>query len=102
MPTYEYECKGCGHTFEVFQKITANPLRSCPKCKRRKIKRLIGAGAGFIFKGSGFYQTDYRSENYRKQMKEERSAQESKQPKKESTPSATASKGEKAPPAKKE
>ncbi|MDO9542725.1 MAG: zinc ribbon domain-containing protein, partial [Kiritimatiellia bacterium] len=65
MPTYEYECKKCNRIFEVFQGITAKPLRKCPDCKG-KIRRLIGRGAGIIFKGSGFYQTDYRSEHYQK------------------------------------
>ena len=59
MPTYEYECTHCGHTFELFQKITAPPQEKCPKCNH-KLKRLIGAGSGIIFKGSGFYATDYR------------------------------------------
>jgi len=60
MPTYDYECAGCGHRFEKFQPISANPSRKCPKCGRQKLQRLIGAGAGIIFKGSGFYETDYR------------------------------------------
>ncbi|MBS3733477.1 MAG: zinc ribbon domain-containing protein [Phycisphaerae bacterium] len=60
MPTYDYECQACGHAFEKFQSITARPVRKCPKCGRNKAKRLIGTGAGVIFKGSGFYQTDYR------------------------------------------
>ena len=59
MPTYEYECTKCGHNFEAFQKITAQPLDKCPKCGDR-VKRLISGGAGIIFKGSGFYATDYR------------------------------------------
>lgn len=59
MPTYEYECDNCNKTFEVFQKITDEPLKKCPKCGK-KIKRLIGGGSGVIFKGSGFYATDYR------------------------------------------
>lgn len=59
MPTYEYECLHCGHHFERFQNITEEPLRHCPKC-RHKVKRLLGTGAGIIFKGSGFYETDYK------------------------------------------
>ncbi len=59
MPTYEYECLHCGHTFEVFQKMTDKALNKCPKCNK-KVKRLIGSGSGIIFKGSGFYATDYR------------------------------------------
>ena len=59
MPTYEYECQDCGKAFELFQNITASPIRRCPECKG-KVKRLIGAGSGIIFKGSGFYATDYR------------------------------------------
>lgn len=59
MPTYEYECTHCGHSFELFQKITDKPINKCPKCNK-EVKRLIGSGAGIIFKGSGFYATDYR------------------------------------------
>lgn len=62
MPTYEYECSSCGHNFEVSQNITAKPLKICPKCKGQ-VKRLISSGAGFIFKGSGFYSTDYRKKS---------------------------------------
>lgn len=65
MPTYEYECSACGHRFEEFQSIKAKPITVCPKCKKRKVRRLISGGAGFIFKGSGFYETDYRSEAYK-------------------------------------
>jgi putative FmdB family regulatory protein len=70
MPTYEYECLKCGHRFEEFQSMTAKPLTKCPQCKG-KVKRLIGAGAGFLFKGSGFYTTDYRSSNYQDKKKTE-------------------------------
>ena len=59
MPTYEYECRKCGHIFEKFQSITAAPVKTCPKCKGR-VARLVSGGAGIIFKGSGFYQTDYK------------------------------------------
>lgn len=60
MPTYDYKCTNCNYTFEYFQPMTAEPLTECPKCKGT-IKRIIGTGAGPIFKGSGFYQTDYKS-----------------------------------------
>lgn len=66
MPTYEYVCEACDHTFEEFQSITAEPLRKCPACGKNKLRRLIGPGAALLFKGSGFYCTDYRSESYRK------------------------------------
>lgn len=62
MPTYDYKCLECNHRFELFQPMTASPLEECPKC-HGKIKRLIGAGAGPIFKGSGFYQTDYKNKS---------------------------------------
>jgi putative FmdB family regulatory protein len=64
MPTYDYKCQKCEHIFEAFQNITAEPLKKCPECAG-KLKRLIGAGAGILFKGSGFYTTDYRSESYK-------------------------------------
>ena len=63
MPTYEYECEECGHEFEIFQGITDKPLRRCPKCRKLKVRRLIGKGAGIIFKGSGFYITDSRGDH---------------------------------------
>ncbi len=65
MPTYEYECQKCGHQFEQFQRITEQPLKRCPKCKG-KVQRRIGTGAGILFKGSGFYATDYRSDSYKR------------------------------------
>ncbi|HIE44492.1 MAG TPA: zinc ribbon domain-containing protein [Candidatus Omnitrophica bacterium] len=71
MPTYEYECEKCGHRFEVFQSITDEPVQECPKCDGY-VRRLIGTGAGLIFKGSGFYATDYRSKEYEKKEKEEK------------------------------
>ena len=66
MPTYDYRCNGCGHEFEVFQSISADELRKCPECGKLKLRRLMGGGAAIVFKGSGFYQTDYRSDSYKK------------------------------------
>ncbi len=66
MPTYEYRCDGCGHELELFQNISAAPKKRCPACKKQRLKRKIGGGAGFLFKGSGFYLTDYRSDSYKK------------------------------------
>ena len=60
MPTYQYECSACGHEFEIIQSMTEKRLTKCPKCAKRALERLIGAGAGIIFKGSGFYETDYK------------------------------------------
>lgn len=65
MPTYEYQCDACKHHFEEMQAFSDAPLKKCPKCKKKKLQRLIGTGAAIIFKGSGFYQTDYRSESYK-------------------------------------
>ncbi len=70
MPTYQYRCARCGHEYELYQPITEKPKSRCPKC-RGKVVRLLGTGAGMIFKGSGFYQTDYRSEGYKSRAKEE-------------------------------
>ncbi len=72
MPTYDYICENCGYEFEQFQTITASPRRKCPECEKISLKRLIGSGSGLIFKGSGFYQTDYRSESYKKAEKSEK------------------------------
>ena len=66
MPTYDYECDACGHQIEVFQGINDEVLTKCPECKKKKLKRLFGSGAAIVFKGSGFYQTDYRSDGYKK------------------------------------
>ena len=72
MPTYEYECAACQSRFEVFQSITEDPLKRCPDCKSRRVKRLIGAGAGIIFKGSGFYETDYKRASQEGKKEEEK------------------------------
>lgn len=66
MPTYDYVCDACEHTFELFQSIKDDPIKKCPNCGKKKLRRLIGPGAAIIFKGSGFYQTDYRSASYTK------------------------------------
>lgn len=71
MPTYDYRCNECDHEFEAFQKMSDEPLTECPECKG-SVKRLIGAGAGFLFKGSGFYITDYRSSDYQAKAKKEK------------------------------
>lgn len=73
MPTYEYECRKCRSVFEEFQPITAKPLTKCPQCGGR-VDRLIGTGSGVLFKGAGFYQTDYRSDSYRKAAAAEKTA----------------------------
>jgi putative FmdB family regulatory protein len=74
MPTYDYECGACEHTLEIFQSINDSPKRKCPKCGRMKLRRLIGSGAAVVFKGSGFYQTDYRSDSYKKRAEADRKA----------------------------
>ena len=63
MPTYDYQCQACGHSWELFQSMNDDPVKSCPKCKKRKAKRLLGVGAGLIFKGTGFYETDYKNKS---------------------------------------
>jgi len=78
MPTYDYKCKNCGYEFEKFQPITARSLRKCPACGKNTLNRLIGTGAAVIFKGSGFYATDYRSESYNKGKKAETKSSEKK------------------------
>lgn len=74
MPTYDYQCDACGHEFEAFQNISEEVLTKCPKCKKKKLRRLFGAGAGILFKGSGFYQTDYRSDSYKKRAESDSKA----------------------------
>jgi putative FmdB family regulatory protein len=89
MPTYEYECEACGHKFEKFQSITADPIKKCPKCGKKKVRRLIGTGAGLIFKGSGFYITDYRDSSYKEKAKSETGGGESKSDSKSETSSSS-------------
>lgn len=66
MPTYDYQCDACDHKFELYQGINDEKKRKCPECGKLKLRRLIGTGAAIVFKGSGFYQTDYRSDSYKK------------------------------------
>jgi putative FmdB family regulatory protein len=80
MPTYDYECNSCGHEFELFQTISDSPRKKCPECGKLKLRRLFGTGGAIVFKGSGFYQTDYRSESYKKAAKAD---------KKEASPSSS-------------
>ncbi len=88
MPTYEYKCKKCGFQFEVFQSMTDEPLNQCPTCKGELV-RLIGAGAGLIFKGSGFYITDYRSDSYNKAKKADHSTDTAASSKSSSPPASS-------------
>ena len=78
MPTYDYLCDACGHKFELFQSINDPVQRKCPECGKMKLRRLFGTGAAIMFKGSGFYQTDYRSESYKKAASADSSSGESK------------------------
>ena len=78
MPTYDYECANCGHKFEKFQSMSSPPVKKCPQCGENAVKRLIGIGAGVIFKGGGFYETDYRSDKYKADAKKESGGGESK------------------------
>ena len=78
MPTYDYVCRQCEHEFELFQQITAPVKRKCPECGKLRLERLIGTGAGVIFKGSGFYETDYRSDSYKKGADAEKKKSEPK------------------------
>jgi putative FmdB family regulatory protein len=76
MPTYEYQCQKCQRKHEIFQSITAKPVKKCPRCGGR-LKRLLGSGSGFLFRGSGFYITDYRSKGYKEAKKREESSSSS-------------------------
>ena len=91
MPTYDYQCEACEHAFEEYQSIKAKQLRKCPSCGERKLVRLIGTGGGVIFKGSGFYQTDYRSAEYKKSAEADKKNSDTSKPKDKS------SKGESSP-----
>ena len=89
MPTYDYECDACGHSFELFQSISEPVKKKCPECGKPKLRRLFGTGAAVMFKGSGFYQTDYRSDSYKKAAEKDKPASDSKsESKSESKPEA--------------
>ncbi len=93
MPTYDYVCNGCGHEFELFQSINDPVRRKCPQCSKLKLRRLFGTGAAVVFKGSGFYQTDYRSEAYKKAASAESGKSDGKQTK-SSDPKTSGAKSE--------
>ena len=78
MPTYDYHCDACEHEFEHFQTITSPLLKTCPECGKNRLRRLFGTGAALVFKGSGFYTTDYRSDKYKEAAKADKSSSESK------------------------
>ena len=78
MPTYDYRCEACGHALEMFQSMSEKPKRKCPECGAPKLQRLIGAGAGFLFKGSGYYLTDYRSDSYKQAAEKDKPSSDSK------------------------
>ena len=93
MPTYDYRCHACEHAFELFQQMTDPVKRKCPRCGAMKLERLIGTGAGVIFKGGGFYETDYRSESYKKAAEAEKPKSDSKaDSKSDAKPDSTKSK----------
>ena len=96
MPTYDYRCHECGYEFEKFQSIKAPSIRKCPECGKLKVKRLLGAGAGIIFKGNGFYQTDYRSDSYRKAAEKDKPPDDSKSESKPADKKPTDNSGDKA------
>ncbi len=94
MPTYDYECDACGHAFELFQTISEPVKRKCPECKKQKLRRLFGTGAAVMFKGSGFYQTDYRSDSYKKAAAADNKSPSDSSSKSESKSSESSPKGD--------
>jgi putative FmdB family regulatory protein len=89
MPTYDYVCDACEHSFELFHSMKDEPKKKCPKCGKSKLRRLIGPGAGIVFKGSGFYKTDYRSESYKKDAAADKSSAALKSESKNETKSSS-------------
>jgi putative FmdB family regulatory protein len=100
MPTYDYICDSCGHEFEAYESIMAPSRTDCPECKLPQLRRKIGPGAAILFKGSGFYQTDYRSDSYKKAEKADKSSSEPAKPAAESKPSTESASSTKSEPAK--
>ena len=92
MPTYDYQCQACEHAFELFQQMTDPVRKKCPECGKLKLQRLIGTGAGVIFKGGGFYETDYRSESYKKAADAEKTKGDGKADKKKGDSAASTAK----------
>jgi putative FmdB family regulatory protein len=88
MPTYDYVCDACDNKFELFQSITDPVKRKCPKCGKSKLRRLIGTGAAIMFKGSGFYKTDYRSDTYKKHAEADKPASSTSETKSDTKPAA--------------
>lgn len=95
MPTYDYECDACGHKFEVYQGINDDKLKKCPECKKLKLRRLLGTGGAIMFKGSGFYQTDYRSDSYKKAAAADKPSSDSSSSASSSSSSSDSSKSSK-------
>jgi putative FmdB family regulatory protein len=97
MPTYDYECDACGHSFELFQSISEPVKKKCPECGKPKLRRLFGTGAAVVFKGSGFYQTDYRSDSYKKAAEKDKPASDAKSESKSESKSEAASESKSTP-----
>ncbi|MCL4203353.1 MAG: zinc ribbon domain-containing protein [Pirellulaceae bacterium] len=91
MPTYDYECTACDHSFELFQNINDPVKKKCPACGKSKLRRLFGTGAALLFKGSGFYQTDYRSDSYKKGAASDKPADSAKKSSEKSAPAKSES-----------
>ena len=96
MPTYDYQCDACGHMFELFQGINDPLKRKCPACQKLKLRRLFGTGAAILFKGSGFYETDYRSDSYKKDAKKASAAEKQTKPEKKTKKSTDSKPGKSA------
>ncbi len=100
MPTYDYECDACGHEFELFQGINEPVKKKCPECKKNKLRRLFGTGGAIMFKGSGFYQTDYRSDSYKQAASKDKPSETKSESKKSESKSSDSSTKKSSKPAK--